>query len=480
MSVDFPNITNTSGVAKAKIALSALAQRLPGLPRRLIWIRELILMTNGAQSRPGKYVLSSMRLENVARAGEAEIALNSQLSTLNAQRSARRIALLTGGGDKPYALGMAAALASKGMNVDFIGSDDLAVPNVLNDPRVKFLNLRGNARADASLFAKVRRVSKYYLRLISYAARARSKLFHILWNNKFELFDRTLLMLYYRLLGKRIVFTAHNVNAGKRDLNDSFLNRLSLRIQYNLCHHIFVHTEGMKSELVSDFAVTADKVSVIPFAINNTVPKTDLTSGEAKRMLDIADNDKTLLFFGNIASYKGLEYLVSAFTELLNRDRNYRLIIVGRPKGSEGYWKQIREGIARSRIRDRIIQRIEYIPDEETEVYFKAADVLILPYTRVFQSGVLFLGYSFGLPSIAADVGDLKEDIIEDETGFVFKPQDSSDLARKIEQYFNGELFHNLETRRAQIRKYANERHSWDKVAAITAAIYSRLLTSDF
>jgi len=336
--------------------------------------------------------------------------------------------------------------------------------------------LRGNQQPDASPFSKARRVLKYYIQLISYAATAQPKLFHVLWNNKFELFDRTLLMLYYRMLGKKITLAVHNVNAGKRDLNDSFLNRLSLRIQYNLCHHIFVHTEGMKSELVSDFAVTADKVSVIPFGINNTVPKTDLTSGEAKRMLGIADSDKTLLFFGNIAPYKGLEYLVSAFTELLNKDRSYRLIIVGRPKGSEGYWKQIHEGIARSGIRDRIIQRIEYIPDEETELFFKAADVLILPYTRVFQSGVLFLGYSFGLPAIAADVGTLKEEINEGQTGFVFKPQDSSDLASKIDKYFKSELFCNLETSRLEIKQYANDKYSWSKVAAITTAIYSRLL----
>ena len=57
-------------------------------------------------------------------------------------------------------------------------------------------------------------------------------------------------------------------------------------------------------------------------------------------------------------------------------------------------------------VRDRVIERIEYVPDEETELYFKAADVLVLPYTRVFQSGVIFLGYSFGLPAIAADVGN--------------------------------------------------------------------------
>jgi glycosyltransferase involved in cell wall biosynthesis len=283
-------------------------------------------------------------------------------------------------------------------------------------------------------------------------------------------------MLYYRMLGKKIVLTVHNVNAGKRDLNDSFLNRLSLRIQYNLCHHIFVHTEGMKSELVSDFAVTADKVSVIPFGINNTVPRGDLTSGEAKRMLGIADSDKTLLFFGNIAPYKGLEYLVSAFTELLNKDRSYRLIIVGRPKGPEGYWKQIHEGIAGSGIGDRIIQRIEYIPDEETELFFKAADVLVLPYTHVFQSGVLFLGYSFGLPAIAADVGTLKEEIIEGKTGFIFKPQDSPDLAKAIRRYFDSELFRDLERRRSEIKEYANERYSWNKVGRITATVYSNLL----
>ncbi len=416
-----------------------------------------------------------------------EVPVNAQLSTsyksavptelfaLDPQLVAPRVALLTGGGDKPYALGMAAALTSEGISVDFIGSDDLSVPEVLNDPRVNFLNLRGNARADASLFAKVRRVSKYYVQLVSYAATAKPKLFHILWNNRFELFDRTLLMLYYRMLGKKIVLTVHNVNAGKRDLNDSFLNRLSLRIQYNLCHHIFVHTEGMKSELVTEFRIPKAKVSVIPFGINNTVLKTSLTSGEAKRTLGIADNDKALLFFGNIAPYKGLEYLVSAFTELLNKDRTYRLIIVGRPKGSEDYWKQIHDGIALSRTGDRMVQRIKYIPDEETEVYFKAADVLILPYTRVFQSGVLFLGYSFGLPAIAADVGSLKEEVIEGKTGFVFKPRDSFDLARKIDDYFKSELFLNLETRRAEIKAYANERYSWDKVAAITTAVYSSL-----
>jgi len=389
------------------------------------------------------------------------------------------VALLTGGGDKPYALGMAAALTSAGIRVDFIGSDDLAVPELLNRPLVNFLNLRGDQRPEASRMAKALRVLRYYARLIRYAATAKPKLFHILWNNKFQFFDCTLLMLYYRLLGKKIVFTAHNVNAGKRDSSDSWLNRISLEAQYTLSDHIFVHTKGMKSELASDFHVPDDRISVIPFGINNTVPNTSLSSGEAKRQLRLTSSDKTMLFFGNIAPYKGLEYLIAAFTKLLKKDRSYRLVIAGRPKGGEDYWKQIQQSITRNGVRDRIIERIEYIRDEDTEVYFKAADVLVLPYGLVFQSGVLFLGYSFGLPTIAADVGDLKEEIIEGETGFVFKARDSSDLASKIGDYFTSELFDNLETRRAKINAYANERYSWDKVAAVTTSVYSRLLNSN-
>jgi glycosyltransferase involved in cell wall biosynthesis len=373
---------------------------------------------------------------------------------------------------------MAAALTSVGIHVDFVGSDDLSVPELLGHPRVNFLNLRGDQRPDVTVSAKALRILIYYAKLIRYAATAKPKLFHILWNNKFQLLDCTLLMLYYKLLGKRVIFTAHNVNAGRRDKSDSWLNRISLKIQYSLSDHIFVHTGGMKSEMASEFSIPENKVSVIPFGINNTVPNTSLSPAQAKCQLDIRKDDKVLLFFGNIAPYKGLEYLVAAFDELLKRDRSYRLLIVGKPKGPESYWNEVERTIASSGMRDRAIEKIEYVPDETTELYFKAADVLILPYTHVFQSGVLFLGYSFGLPAIASDVGSLREEIIEGQTGFMFKPRDSSDLASKIDKYFKSELFCNLENRRAEIKIYANERYSWSKVAEITTAVYSKLLRS--
>ena len=387
-----------------------------------------------------------------------------------------KIALLTGGGDKPYAIGMATALTAEGFCLDFIGSDDLEVPELLQNPRITFLNLRGCQREEASVIAKAARVLNYYRRLLAYAAIAKPRIFHILWHNKFAWFDRTLLLCYYKLLGRSIVVTAHNVNAGKRDAKDSLLNRLSLKCEYSLGDHIFVHTQRMKDELASDFNISKSKVSVIPFGINNTVPVTNLSSAEAKHRLGLSGAEKAMLFFGNIAPYKGLEYLLAAFIELFNADRNYRLIIVGKPKGENSYWDQLKQVITDSSMRGRIIAKIEYVPDEETELYFKAADVLILPYTHIFQSGVLFLGYSFGLPAIAADVGSLREEIIEGETGFVFKPRDSADLAQAIERYFASQLSMELENRRARIRDYANEKYSWSKVATITATVYSTLL----
>jgi D-inositol-3-phosphate glycosyltransferase len=393
------------------------------------------------------------------------------------------VALLTGGGDKSYVLGMAEAFTSKGLLLEVIGSDDLLCPELVNNPRVIFHNLRGDQRHDASFARKALRLTAYYIRLARYAATARPKIFHILWNNKFEVFDRTILMLYYRFLGKRIVFTAHNVNAGKRDSTDSNLNRLTLRIQYHLSDQILVHTKPMKTELVVDFGITKDKVSVIPFGINNTAPKTVLTSLEAKRRLGIDSNDKAALFFGQIAPYKGLEYLINAMGELTTKFPDFRLIIAGRPKiiagapdGGKNCWEQVQQAIARTGVCERIIQRIGFIPDEEVELYFKAADVLILPYTRIFQSGVLFLAYSFGLPVIAADVGSLKEDIVEGKTGLVFRAKDPVDLGKTIQAYFESEMFKDLENRRQGIRDYANERYSWSKVAAITTKVYSNLL----
>ena len=391
-----------------------------------------------------------------------------------------QVGLLTGGQDKSYATGLAMALNSRGVGVDFIGSDEVDDPELHSKPGINFLNLRGSQRRDASLGEKVSRILIYYGRLIRYAFNSKPKVFHILWNNKFELFDRTLLTLYYKLMGKKVVLTAHNVNAAKRDSKDSLLNRLGLRIQYHLVDHIFVHTEKMRGELVKDFGLREGAVSVIPFGINKTVLNSELTPVEARRRLGIEGAEKMVLFYGRIGPYKGLDYLLAAFQQICARKADYRLVIAGKPKeGATKYFEGIQQRLNGDATHSRVIQKIGYIPDEETELYFKAADVLVLPYTYVFQSGVLFLAYNFGLPVIATDVGSFGEDIVEGKTGFLCKASDANDLARTIEKYFESDLFKNLSTCRQNIRDFANQRYSWEVVGRVTQNVYAQLLGND-
>jgi glycosyltransferase involved in cell wall biosynthesis len=268
----------------------------------------------------------------------------------------------------------------------------------------------------------------------------------------------------------------HNVNQARRDAKDSWLNRTTLRTQYRIADHIFVHTEKMKEELLQEFAVNAENVTVIPFGINNAVPQTDLTAAEAKQILGIQPSEKVILFFGRMRPYKGLEHLLAAYERLAKRGSDYRLIVAGEPKkGSEEYIDEIRRII--QRVDDgRIICKLRFIPDEETELYFKAADILALPYKEIFQSGVMFLAYSFGLPVVAANVGSFSEEIIEGRTGFLCDPSNVDDLAGAIERYFDSDLYRNLEHRRPEIRDYANARHSWDTVGDMTVAVYAKLL----
>lgn len=397
-------------------------------------------------------------------------------SGLSAPAREIAVAVLTGGSDKPYVFGLTNSLLSQGAMLDLIGSDELDVPELRDRPGVHFLNLRGDQRPNAGLFRKATRILLYYARLLRYAATATPEIFHVLWNNKFESFDRTLLMLIYRWAGKKTVLTVHNVNASKRDRRDTRWNRLTLRIQYRLAGHLFVHTEKMKRELTEEFGVPAARTTVVPFGINNAVPNTQLTSVEAKRRLRLSENQKVILFFGRITPYKGLEYLIGAFRDIAQKRHDYRLVIAGRPDQCDSYWRPVRSGLSREIESGLVLLRPDFIPDNEVEVYFKAADVLVLPYRDIYQSGVLFLAHSFGLPVLAADVGSLRDEIVEGETGFIVGPEDTDGLARAIEHYFESDLYANLSSRRQSIREFATERHSWDVVGRTTMEVYAGLL----
>src|ERR1051325_1154538 len=267
-------------------------------------------------------------------------------SSLQPVKNPYSVAVLTGGFDRPYLFGLAMALNAKGVQLEIIGGAEVDSPEMHTMPGIRFLDMYGDPRNSTGRFIRIWRVLRFYLKIFAYTLTAKPKIFHLLWNYKLPFLDRTIWMLFYKLCGKQIVFTVHNVNAGKRDGNDSWHNRLGLKSQYRLSDHLFVHTEKMKSELLQEYGVSDAAATVIPFGINNSVPDTNLTPAEARARLGIKSGEKVILFFGAIRPYKGLEHLVAAFQKIAPKDVNYRLVIAGESKkGSEQYWLDIQKAI---------------------------------------------------------------------------------------------------------------------------------------
>lgn len=395
---------------------------------------------------------------------------------MSSRISPLKIALFTGGIDPHYACGLSRSLASLGLAVDVICNSEMETTQMEASPNLRLLTLYATPQQGQSKIGKLLAIIAVYARLIYYAVGSSAPIFHILWNYKFTLFDRTLLLIFYRLLGKRLVFTAHNVNAGARDGADTFLNRSSLRIQYRLMDQIFVHTQKMKDELIQAFGILEEQIAIIPFGTYDMVPQSSLTSAEAKQRLGLRKSDRTILFFGRITPYKGIDLLADAFARIALQDKSYRLVIAGEAmKEAEQQWQRVERGIAESPIREQVVQHVRYIGDAEIELYFKGADVLVLPYTQIFQSGVLFMAYSFGLPVISTDVGSFGNDIIEGKTGFVCRPGDPADLARVIEKYFASELYKDIDEQRGRIRDFVQASHSWEIAAEKTGNVYAQL-----
>jgi D-inositol-3-phosphate glycosyltransferase len=390
-----------------------------------------------------------------------------------------KVALLTGGQDPPYARGLLRELLARGISVACVGSDELTDYHPAGSERLEFHNFVGD-QGPARVMTKAWRVLRYYGRVLRFAARTDARLFHILWFRKFPWLERTLLNACFKLLGKKLVFTAHNVDDQARDgrRGPRLVDRLSLTFLYRSVDHVFVHTPRMKRELVERFGIAEKKVTVVPFGINDVIPVSTATRVAARQQLGLRPDDKVLLFFGHVAPYKGVEDIIGALAGLVEEDRRVTLLLAGpvKNKSCDPYWRQLEALIEKLRVAAHVRKAIRYIPDEDVGLFFRASDVSVLPYRRVYQSGVLALSYAQGLPVIVADVGSLKDDVIEDETGLVFRPGDVLDLAAKIRRYFASDLFRDLDMRSQKIRAYGAERFSWTTNADRTCDVYASTL----
>jgi glycosyltransferase involved in cell wall biosynthesis len=232
----------------------------------------------------------------------------------------------------------------------------------------------------------------------------------------------------------------------------------------------------MKEELCSLFHVSPQKVVVIPHGINNRVPRRDLSQKEARGKLGIEPTAHAILFFGQIDEYKGVEKLIDAASLLVRENPAVVLMIAGKPKRQMTNAAKLKSQAANILPESNVLFRLQFIPVDEVETYFAASDCLVLPYKRIYQSGVIFLAYRFGLPIIATDVGSFHEDVIDGVTGFICKPDDAEDMAAKLKMFFDSNLFRQREQTRTHIIELAEQKYSWSNIGRQTYEVYTRVL----
>jgi glycosyltransferase involved in cell wall biosynthesis len=156
------------------------------------------------------------------------------------------------------------------------------------------------------------------------------------------------------------------------------------------------------------------------------------TQETAKEKLQVADK-KVLLFFGYIKAYKGVDTLISAF-HLLPKNQDYHLFIVGEVYGDE---KEYLELIKKYNLEKQITFLNKFVTEPEIELFFKAADALVLPYQQASQSGVLQIATLFDLGVVVTPVGGLPELVNQFQLGIVSETTSAEAIAKALEEFFS-------------------------------------------
>ncbi|GHV58138.1 glycosyl transferase [Bacteroidia bacterium] len=249
-------------------------------------------------------------------------------------------------------------------------------------------------------------------------------------------------------LKKRTIIIGLLHNAIPHELH--FFDKSLAKRFFKQCHGFMVMSEVVEKDLLSVLPDAHYAYKQHP--IYNHFGK-KLSSGVAKSRLGLDANKKSLLFFGLIREYKGLDLLIEAMACL---DDSYELLIAGESYGSFQKYQKL---IDHSPAKDRIIVKNYYIEDKDVPVLFSAADVLILPYKSATQSGVLPVAYHYETPVVATDVGGFREAIERAGTGVVCAP-DAASLAKGIEEIFRGgheKIINNIRVERENL--------SWESFA---------------
>ncbi len=274
-------------------------------------------------------------------------------------------------------------------------------------------------------------------------------------------FVLTLLLLLKITHRPNTVVTVHNVVSHET----SFATKHILLAIYRLADQLIVHAQQNKNELTQKFRIPKNKIHVIPHG--NYLFAQELGSAKTE---EVQKDRFELLFFGYIRAYKGLDLLLKSLKKVTEKNPNILLNIVGKPHEDFGKYAQLIESL---NLKPFINLRLDYVPFEEVQHYFSRSDVVVLPYKRISQSGVIFMAYAFAKPVIATKIGGIPEVVEDGKSGILIPPKNEQALTEAILKLMNNTAL--VRQMGAYAQELSRSKYSWQAIAKKTWDLYDYL-----
>ncbi|MBN1827501.1 MAG: glycosyltransferase family 4 protein [Candidatus Eisenbacteria bacterium] len=278
--------------------------------------------------------------------------------------------------------------------------------------------------------------------------------------------------------GTRLVITCHNVEdlgsrAGEEGGDSSWMRRSMDRL-YTRAAAVIVHGAANREDFIRLYPEAAEKVWVVPHGCEPPPDPNPEARARGRRRWGVGDDEILAVNFGEVKPYKGLETLIDAAGLLAAGNAPVRIVVAGLPiDPAYGAALEARRA-ALDAGAGRLTLDFRYIPGDEASDLLRAADLCVLTHRRAYQSGVLALAFTHGLPAVVSDAGALGETVRETGAGVAVPAGDTASFAREILRLASD----GSERKRmaAAATRAASGPLSWEESGRRTMEVYKKIL----
>lgn len=203
-----------------------------------------------------------------------------------------------------------------------------------------------------------------------------------------------------KLGGVKIIWTIHNVSA--HDCTGSCFETFVTKILLRSADKVTALNTHIRNTVSTRYGCR--DISLMRQGLYERCYTNTITREQARQYLGLSEKDFVLLFLGSVAEYKGIDIAIEALALL--QDDSIKLLIAGPLDRASSYGARVARLAEKS---ENTVLCERYVPDDEVQVYFNAADYTIYPYRSIDNSGPLYLTLAFGVPTIMRNAGGVSE-----------------------------------------------------------------------